>query len=144
MSQSVVMSAPSQKPRLGKMSATGQDISMDSIRRRFSLDGEWTFQFGEEAPQSISVPAPWESVRPDLLNKAGTAIYEKRFSVPDGFVGNRLVLRFGAVDYFTEVWLDGKVIGTHEGGYTPFEFDVEDVIGRTGPNDIHTLLVRVT
>ena len=35
-------------------------------RQSFSLDGEWAFQFGEEAPQSILVPAPWEVQRPDL------------------------------------------------------------------------------
>ncbi len=117
---------------------------MNSIRSYFSLDGEWTFQFGDEPPHPITVPAPWESVRPDLHNKAGTAIYEKRFSMPENFEGERVVLRFGAVDYFTEVWFNGQAIGSHEGGYTPFEFDVDHAIRGFGPNVVHTLLVRVT
>src|SRR3982750_3030583 len=95
--------APPLAPSLRRSSTAGQDDFMSAIRASISLDGEWTFQFGDGTPQTILVPAPWESVRPDLLNKAGTAIYEKRFTVPEHFAGQRLVLRFGAVDYFTEV-----------------------------------------
>src|SRR6266567_2080426 len=103
---SIVPAAPLQEPSFARSRTDGQDTFMNGIRARVSLDGEWTFQFGDGVPQSITVPAPWESFRPELVNKAGTAIYEKRFSVPEEFAGQRIVLRFGAVDYFTEVWLN--------------------------------------
>jgi hypothetical protein len=53
--------------------------------------------------------------------------------------GDRFALRFGAVNYLAEVWLNGKAVGTHEGGYTPFELDVSDNL-LDGPNE---LVVRV-
>src|SRR5437764_15090913 len=115
---SAVPPAPPLAPSLRRSSAAGQDAFMSALRSSLSLDGEWTFQFGDGTPQTIMVPAPWESVRPELLNKAGTAIYEKRFSVPEDFAGKRVVLRFGAVDYFTEVWLNDRLIGSHDEGYT--------------------------
>ena len=133
-----------QEPRFRQSSASGTDTFMKSIRSHLSLDGEWMFQFGDESPNPLQVPAPWEHERPDLHNKAGTAIYEKRFTCPDEFAGERVVLRFGAVDYFAEVWLNGIAIGSHEGGYTPFEFDVAHALRGFGPNVVHTLLVRVT
>ncbi len=76
---------------------------MNSIQSRISLDGDWMFRFGDETPHAIAVPAPWESLRPELVDKAGTAIYEKSFTVPEHFSGRRIVLRFGAVDYFAGI-----------------------------------------
>jgi hypothetical protein len=136
--------AAPQPTRYEHAGAPGETEFMTTIRSRLSLDGEWTFQFGDESPQTLIVPGPWESARPDLHNKSGTAIYEKRFTVPEEFEGERVILRFGAVDYYTEVWLNGHAIGSHEGGYTPFEFDVDYVLHGFGPNVVHTLLVRVT
>jgi Glycosyl hydrolases family 2, sugar binding domain/Glycosyl hydrolases family 2/Glycosyl hydrolases family 2, TIM barrel domain len=141
---SAAASALPQERRFRHTSVPGQDTFMDSIRAHVSLDGEWTFQFGDELPHPLLVPGPWESARPDLHNRAGTAIYERRFTLPQEFAGERIVLRFGAVDYFTEVWLNGHTIGTHEGGYTPFEFDVDHVLQSFDSDTVHTLLVRVT
>jgi hypothetical protein len=118
--------------------------SLSEPRSRISLDGDWTFQFGDEAPQTIRVPGPWESQRHDLHNRAGTAVYERAFTVPEEFAGRRIWLRFGAVDYFTEVWVNGTLVGTHEGGYTPFSFSIETALSGYGPDVVHNLLVRVT
>lgn len=114
------------------------------FRQSFSLDGEWTFQFGNGSPQSIQVPAPWESQRPDLINMAGAAVYERTFSVPDSFNGSAIWIRFGAVDYFCEVWINGIFVGAHEGGYTPFRFRIDKALHRLGADVQHTVLVRVT
>lgn len=115
-----------------------------SLRHRISLDGEWTFQFGEESPGKIVVPGPWESQRRDLQQRAGTAIYERSFLIPAHFMERRVILHFGAVDYFTEVWINNTPVGTHAGGYTPFEFDISPALGEYGPDTVHTILVRVT
>ncbi len=55
--------------------------------------------------------------------------------------GHRVVLRFAAVDYRAQVWLDGTLLGSHEGGQTPFSFDVTDVL-TAGDADEHVLVVR--
>lgn len=113
-------------------------------RMSFSLDGEWSFQFGAEAPHAILVPAPWEVQRPDLRGKAVTAIYERTFTVPAEYAGKRVLIRFGAVDYFTEVWINGTLVGTHEGGYTPFLFPIDHALKNFGAEAVQTVRVRVT
>ncbi len=60
-----------------------------------------------------------------------TAVWYKRtFSVPDGWAGKRVRLNFEACDHKTTVWLNGKRVGEHEGGYTPFSFDLTDSLTR--------------
>lgn len=54
--------------------------------------------------------------------------YRREFSVPEDWLDQRVILHFGAVDYETEVWINGKSVGTHRGGYTPFSFDITDFI----------------
>jgi hypothetical protein len=56
--------------------------------------------------------------------------------------GHRIVLRFGAVDYSAQVWLDGRLLGSHEGGQTPFSFDVTALL-TAGEAEEHVLVVRV-
>lgn len=113
-------------------------------RQTLSLDGEWSFQVGEETPHPIHVPAPWEVERPDLRGKASTVIYERTFTVPADFEGRSVLIRFGAVDYFAEVWINGMLVGTHEGGYTPFAFAIESALQGFGPEAVQTVHVRVT
>src|ERR1700758_3722653 len=106
--------ARSPEPPRSTPAAKGAEAAMRQLRPRICLDGEWTFQFGDEQPQTILVPAPWESQRYDLVNKAETAVYERSFTVPAHFERQRVLLQFDAVDYFTEVWINGIAVGTHE------------------------------
>lgn len=91
--------------------------------------------------------SPTESARPAEVPSAiqerfpeycGVAWYWCRFDCLIG--GDRLILRFGVVDYMAEVWLNGSCLGSYEGGETAFEFDVTDSIRKTGEN---LLAVRV-
>jgi beta-galactosidase/beta-glucuronidase len=50
--------------------------------------------------------------------------YKKRLTLPAEFAGKRILLHFGAVDYFAEVFVNGQSVGTHAGGYTGFSFDI--------------------
>ncbi|MGY1670876.1 glycoside hydrolase family 2 protein [Geodermatophilus sp. SYSU D00710] len=56
--------------------------------------------------------------------------------------GHRVVLRFAAVDYTARVWLDGRLLGEHEGGQTPFSFDVTALLAAGDADAEHVLVVR--
>ena len=108
-------------------------------RPLLSLDGVWDFQVEGEGDWRIArVPAPWQALFDDLRHASGTALYRKRFSVPSEWASKQIFLCFGAVNHLAEVHCDGQLIGTHEGGYLPFEFDLGS--GLAGE---HELTVRV-
>jgi beta-galactosidase len=64
--------------------------------------------------------------------------YRRRFTVSDSLQGRFVRLNFIAVNYVADVWLNGKYLGYHEGGYTPFSFDVSEILDST-----NVLAVRV-
>jgi beta-galactosidase/beta-glucuronidase len=80
------------------------------------------------------VPGNWD-VDPRYSTHKGPAWYQRDFTVPADWAPEaRLRLCFDAVYHDAEVTLNGRVLGTHVGGYTPFEFDVTDLIRRDAPN----------
>lgn len=119
-------------------------------RETLSLDGEWQLAFdpenrgkhdgwASEFPRdavAAPVPAVWEVVRPGY---DGVGWYRRVFTLPAGWDKRSLKLRFGAAQYFAEVWLNGARLGEHEGGFLPFEFPVSKRV-RDGENEI---VVRV-
>ena len=70
-----------------------------------------------------------------------TSWYRRSFTLPAGFMKDRLLLHFGAVDQSCEVYVNGRSAGTHEGGYTPFTLDVTSLASPTGRNTL-TVAVR--
>ena len=54
--------------------------------------------------------------------------YRKTVSIPENWGDRRVILKFGAVDWETTVWVNGQIIGKHEDGYLPFEFDITDAL----------------
>ena len=66
--------------------------------------------------------------------------YSREFSVPKQWKGQRILLNFGAVDWKTEVYVDGKLAGEHVGGYDPFSFDITDLLSK---GKKHNLTVKV-
>jgi hypothetical protein len=119
-----------------------------------SLDGSWAFwpdvtdrlPSGPGAPfvpvdlrdralgdaRSAMVPSPWQALFEDLRSWAGSAWYEKRFDVDEAWRARGIRLCFGAIDYFCSVWVNGREVGEHEGGYLPFALDVSDVVRSDG------------
>src|SRR5512146_2139063 len=71
--------------------------------------------------QRIQVPFPWESQLSGLARKdyLGAGWYRREVTVPREWAGQRIWLNFGAVDWHARVWLNGRPIGEHAGGYTP-------------------------
>jgi beta-glucuronidase len=84
--------------------------------------------------KTLSVPGDWNTQRPELYYYEGTVWYRKRFAY-NPTNGNRQFLYFAAVNYEAIVFVNGKEIGKHVGGFTPFNFEVTGLI-RPGDNSI--------
>lgn len=85
----------------------------------------------------MQVPNNWYLT--EIGDYFGAVWFQTSFRVPEELAGKRLTLRFGAVDYYADVWLNGTYLGRHEGIFTPFEFDVTQLV-RMGEGNL--LVVR--
>lgn len=116
-----------------------------------NLNGLWEYAITPKAVQTLQeyeghilVPFAVESA----LSGVGRWVqpderlwYRRHFTVEPGWSGQRILLHFGAVDWESQVLIDGKVVGSHRGGYNPFSFDVTDFVT---PGRRHELVVKVT
>ena len=66
--------------------------------------------------------------------------YKKTFTAQAMDAEKRLLLHFGAVDWEAEIWLNGRRLGSHRGGYVPFSFDITDALR---PSGLQELVVAV-
>lgn len=62
--------------------------------------------------------------------------YRRTVTVPKKWRGGRVLLHFGAVDWESTVWVNGREAGTHRGGYDPFTYDITDALERGAPQEI--------
>ena len=85
--------------------------------------------------RNTRVGLSWNVQFEDLRDYMGAAWYRTSFELPAFRDTRHVLLKFGAVDYFCEVLLNGTFIGSHEGGYTPFSFEITRAI-RPGPNEL--------
>lgn len=86
----------------------------------------------------LKVPGDWNSQRTDLDRYRGKVLYHKVVSI-DKIPGKVYYLHFGGANYKTDLFVNDKIVGRHEGGYTAFNFDITDYINK-GKN---TIIVRV-
>ncbi|MFV8334997.1 glycoside hydrolase family 2 protein [Flavobacterium sp. RSP29] len=99
-----------------------------------NLNGLWNYaiqEVGKSAPAKydgqILVPFAVESSLSGVMKEVGAKNelwYNTTFNIESNWKGQNILLHFGAVDWKTEVWLNGVKIGSHTGGYTPFSFDI--------------------
>lgn len=121
-------------------------------RQMLDLSGFWDFRFdpdqlgetenwqaGFDREEIIAVPASWNDQFEDWRDYTGIAWYQTSFDLPWGWRDQRILVRFNAVTYLTKVWLNGELLGEHEGGYLPFVFDITDKVMDTG----NVLVARV-
>jgi len=80
---------------------------------------------------TLQVPGDWNSQQEKLFYYEGTIWYKKSFDYQLSKKDNRLFLYFGAVNYKAEVYLNGTKLGVHEGGFTPFNFEITSVVKPT-------------
>lgn len=114
----------------------------DFIRENWvSLDGEWEFSMGNNRfDRKIQVPYCYQSSKSGIGESRDyeTVWYRKKISIDlERLNGKRLLLKFGAVDYQAYVYIDDQFVGSHEGGSTPFYFDITDYV--TGDEAVITV-----
>ncbi|MEM1127893.1 MAG: glycoside hydrolase family 2 TIM barrel-domain containing protein, partial [Bacteroidota bacterium] len=123
----------------------GRAIDNRNIRRDFPADqqaqpGGPLIEYDWEASPTLQVPGDWNHQDPTLWHYEGAVWHRKRFGaeVPDGM---RAFLYFEAANYIAHVFLNNEKLGVHEGGFTPFAFEVTDHL-RAGA-DANSLVVAV-
>ena len=120
-----------------------------------NLNGQWEFRFDSKDlgldqnwqnpntpfDREITVPFCWESKLSGVHDLSGHQIgwYRRKITVPAEWSSRRVWLRFEAVDWEARVWVNGQEVGRHEGGYTPFAFDITDQVK---PGESATIVVR--
>ncbi|PRY97337.1 glycoside hydrolase family 2 protein [Marinilabilia salmonicolor] len=91
----------------------------------------------------ILVPFAIESSLSGVQKRVGSENviwYKRLFEVPTNWTEKKVLLHFGAVDWKTDIWVNDIKVGTHEGGYTPFSFDIAPFLSEDGDQE---LVVRV-
>ncbi|WP_248722499.1 glycoside hydrolase family 2 protein [Seonamhaeicola sp. ML3] len=81
-------------------------------------------EYDFDAAPTMVVPGDWNSQEEKLFYYEGTVWYKKSFNVENYDASKRYYLHFGAVNYRADVYLNGKKLGVHVGGFTPFNFEV--------------------
>ena len=114
-----------------------------------NLNGRWEFQFTQEIDkdkiswekaQEIIVPFAPEAALSGIAQHDDRMWYKRTFTVPEDWDGRRIRINFGAVDYESEVFVNGQSLGVHEGGYDAFSYDITDYLKDNGEQE---LMVRV-
>jgi hypothetical protein len=145
------------KPARGPlMTRWAKDVSPDKVHREYprpqmvrkdwkNLNGLWQLAFarkgeapplGKDLPERILVPFPVESALSGVMKRVDRLWYRRTFTVPESWSKRRVLLHFGAVDWETTVWVNGKKLGEHRGGYDAFTFDITEALTKTGPQEL--------
>ena len=96
-------------------------------------------EYNFDGTPGILVPGDWNSQDPSLLYYEGSVWYRHKFNYSPKSKQNRLFLYFGAANYRADVYLNGIKLGTHIGGFTPFNFEVTGAVKPEG----NSLVVKV-
>ncbi len=147
------------KPAQGPLATRwAKDVSPDKalpeyprpqmVRKEWqNLNGLWDYAIrpkAENRPEKfegqILVPFPVESALSGVMkridNVAERLWYRRKFTVPKDWSGKNVLLHFGAVNWESTVWLNGKKLGEHRGGYDGFDFDITDALKPDGEQEI--------
>jgi beta-glucuronidase len=88
-------------------------------------------EYDFDTSAQLNVPGDWNTQRDSLLFYEGTVWYKRSFDYEKS-PGKRLFVHFGAANYQSDVYLNGDELGHHEGGFTPFDFEITDRIRAQG------------
>src|SRR3979490_343737 len=111
--------------------------------RWLNLNGQWEFAFddtnegmqkgwalGLPLERRITVPFPYQSELSGINDKSIHEImwYSRDFEIPQDWAVMNFLLHFGAVDYESTVWINGREVGHNRGGHKPFQFNIATYI----------------
>lgn len=91
-------------------------------------------EYNWDLSPTLRVPADWNSQNDKLEQYEGVVWYRQKFSISPQ-KGKKYLLYFGAVNYEAHVYLNGRKLGMHKGGFTPFQFDITEDI-KNGENTV--------
>ncbi len=139
-------------------SVSGQEVTISNTQNRsgISLNGKWKYiidhyetgqigfmplylnikpgnktdrvEYSFDNAQTLWVPGAWNAQKPELFYYEGTIWYRKTFDKENISKDKRYFVHFEAANYLTTVTFNGKILGKHEGGFTPFSFEVTNLI----------------
>jgi Glycosyl hydrolases family 2, sugar binding domain/Glycosyl hydrolases family 2/Glycosyl hydrolases family 2, TIM barrel domain len=133
------------------VASTASEAATESTHT-VSLNGQWNFTTDPSGSlkiqdlasvkdaRAIQVPGSWQSQFSDLRDYAGVAWYWRTVKMDPPQPGHIALLRFGAVDYRAVVYVNHQRVGSHDGGYLPFEFDITSYL-HPGENQIALRIV---
>ena len=118
-----------------------------------NLNGLWQFDTmaataavpeGKILPGEILVPFPIESSLSGVMKHTDHIWYRRTFTIPSYWMSRRMLLHFGAVDWETMVYVNGKSFGPHRGGYDSFTYDITDALKPQGEQELILKVVDPT
>ncbi|HUU11972.1 MAG TPA: glycoside hydrolase family 2 TIM barrel-domain containing protein [Phycisphaerae bacterium] len=138
------------------MTRWAKDVSPDKVHPEYPrpqmvredwlrLNGLWQYAeakegeappVGKDLDGQILVPFPIQSALSGVMKEADRLWYRRTFAVPAKWKGQRVVLHFGAVDWETTVYVNGKKVGEHRGGYDAFSADITDALKAGGEQEL--------
>jgi len=104
------------------------DVNVEQAR---AADPLALYEYDMDTAPRAELPASWLTHAAEMRHYQGLVWYQRRFDAAPQ-PGMRYFLRFGAANYSAEAWLNGKRIGRHEGGFTPFSFEVTGLLRESG------------
>ena len=123
----------------------------NKYRNLFDQSGFWKFKIdpenegekfswfrGFDSEFDIAVPGSWnEQLQEEgLMNYIGAAWYSRLIFIPEHIVGERIWLWIGSADYYCKAWINGNLLGEHNGGFLPIFFEITDFIKLDSNNEL--------
>ncbi|MGY3055604.1 beta-galactosidase/beta-glucuronidase [Pedobacter sp. UYEF25] len=153
---SILFAQQWQPKQAALMSKFAKDVNPDKVLPEYprpqlvrekwlNLNGVWQYQPASDKNQalpngkllsSILVPFSVESALSGVMEHHEAIWYRRKFVIPASWRGERILVHFGAVDYEAEVFINGKSLGKHSGGYDSFTYDISTALKKTGKQDI--------
>lgn len=140
VSSAVSVGEPVAKSGPTVISLDGREWLLATDPTNIGRQQEW---YGTPRPEAKPTKVPW-IIQDSFPGYHGVAWYWRNFTAPANPHEGRCLLRFWAVDYKADVWLNGVYVGGHEGGETPFTLDVTDAIKLNMPNQIAVRVLNPT
>lgn len=112
----------------GRGHARWEDVDVEQAR---AADPLALFEYDMDTAPRADLPASWLTHAPEMRHYQGLVWYQRRFDAAPQ-AGMRYFVRFGAANYVAEAWLNGQPLGRHEGGFTPFAFEVTEFLRASG------------